>query len=43
MKIWIETKLDRILIKKIEQVISTQIEEFKAPKPLENAFLLNES
>ena len=45
MKIWIkeeDTKLEGILIKKLEQVISTWIEEFKAPKPLENAVLLNE-
>ena len=44
MKIWIkeiDTKLEGILIKKLEQVISTQIEEFKALKPLENAILLN--
>ena len=45
MKIWIkeiDSRLEAILIKKLEQVITTWIDEFKAPKPLESAVLLNE-
>ncbi|MCQ2815661.1 MAG: AAA family ATPase [archaeon] len=45
VKIWVnemDSKLEKILIKKLEEVIQTWLKEFLAPKPLQDPLLLQE-